>query len=86
MKENKKFLEEDLFPTMETVNPTLPEFLLKLKEKERLQARYDRRMQRRHVKKLFQKFPNLDMEALQAEYPDIDVYDCKKFLEDTDQI
>ncbi|KAG8193902.1 hypothetical protein JTE90_011460 [Oedothorax gibbosus] len=86
MKENKKFLEEDLFPTMETVNPTLPEFLLKLKEKERLKARFDRRMQRRHVKKLLKAFPNLDMEALQNEYPDIDVYRCKKYLEDTDQL
>lgn len=86
MKENEKYLEETLFPTMETVNPTLPEFHLKLKEKEFLQKRALRRLDRKYIKKLFEEFPNLDMEALQNEYPDINVYDFKKFLEETDQI
>ncbi|GFY76202.1 39S ribosomal protein L47, mitochondrial [Trichonephila inaurata madagascariensis] len=86
MRENKEFLEEELFPTMETVNPTVPEFLLKLKEKEHSKARYTRREQRKHIKKLFKAFPNMDMEALQEEYPDIDVYAYKKYLEDKDEL
>ena len=86
MKENEKYLEEDLFPTMETVNPTVPEFLLKLKEKEKLKNRFDKRKRRGYIKKLFKQFPDLDMEALQAEYPDIDVYNYKKYLEDNDEI
>lgn len=86
MRENEKFLEEGLFPTMETHNPTVPEFLLKLKEKEHNQKRYKRKMDRRHIKKLFKQFPNLDMEALQLEYPDTDVYDYKKYLEDKNEL
>ncbi|GFR18259.1 uncharacterized protein TNCT_310441 [Trichonephila clavata] len=86
MRENKEFLEKELFPTMETVNPTVPEFLLKLKEKEYLKARYTKREQRKHIKKLFKAFPNMDMEALQEEYPDIDVYGYKKYLEDKDEL
>lgn len=79
-------MEEGLFPTMETHNPTVPEFLLKLKEKEKGMARTKRRADRGHIKKLFKAFPNLDMEALQAEYPDIDVYDYKKYLEKKDEL
>ncbi|KAF8773042.1 39S ribosomal protein L47, mitochondrial-like [Argiope bruennichi] len=86
MKENKDFLENELFPTMETVNPTVPEFLLKLKEKERNLARAERRKTRGHIKKLLKEFPNMDMEALQEEYPDIDVYAYKKYLEDNDEL
>ncbi|XP_054714084.1 39S ribosomal protein L47, mitochondrial-like [Uloborus diversus] len=86
LKENKKFLEEDLFPTMETVNPTVPEFLLKLQEKERNLIRAQKRRDRMHIKEIFKAFPNLDMEALQEEYPDIDVYAYKKYLEDNDKI
>ncbi|XP_015926717.2 large ribosomal subunit protein uL29m isoform X2 [Parasteatoda tepidariorum] len=86
MKENKKFLEEDLFPTMETVNPTVPEFLLKLSEKERFLKRIERKKQRMHIKKLFKEFPNMDMEALQEQYPDVDVYQYKKYLEEHDEL
>lgn len=86
MRENEKYMEEGLFPTMETVNPTVPEFLLKLKEKERAKVRAERRLKRRHIKKLFKQFPNMDMEALQAEYPDIDVYAFKEYLQDKDEI
>ncbi|XP_035232435.1 39S ribosomal protein L47, mitochondrial-like [Stegodyphus dumicola] len=86
MKENEKFLEEDLFPTMETVNPTLPEFILKLNEKERLKERAERRKKRGYIKLLFKEFPDIDMEALQEEYPDIDVYEYKKYLEDKDEL
>ncbi|GIY76185.1 39S ribosomal protein L47, mitochondrial [Caerostris extrusa] len=86
MKENEEFLENELFPTMETVNPTVPEFLLKLSEKERNVKRHEKRMQRKHIKKLFKAFPNMDMEALQEEYPDIDVYHYKKYLEDKDEL
>jgi len=86
MRENEKYMEEGLFPTMETVNPTVPEFLLKLKEKETRMARRKRREQRGYIKLLFKKFHNIDMEALQAEYPDIDVYQYKKYLEERDEI
>jgi len=84
VKENENFLEERLFPTMETVNPTVPEFLLKLNEKEKLMKRGERRKTRLHIRKLFEEFPNMDMEALQEKYPDIDVHSYKKYLEDKD--
>lgn len=79
--ENEKFLEEDLFPTMETVNPTLEEFHLQLREKERLKKRYELRMQKRYVSKLFQKFPDTDLEALQEKYPELDIYNLYKKFE-----
>lgn len=76
--ENQKFLEEDLFPTMETVNPTLEEFHLRLREKERLKKRYELRQQKRYICKIFKTFPDTDMEALQEKYPEINVYNLRK--------
>ncbi|GLV39246.1 mitochondrial ribosomal protein L47 [Carabus blaptoides fortunei] len=52
-------------------------FLLHYREKLYNEKRKQRNRDRNHVIGLLKRFPNMDMEALKAKYPDVDIDRCK---------
>lgn len=53
-------------------------FLRLYREKQRVEAKRGRNRDYNHVQHLLKKFPNLDMEALKAQYPDVDLEKAKR--------
>ncbi|RZC43254.1 39S ribosomal protein L47, mitochondrial, partial [Asbolus verrucosus] len=71
---NKEHREnyEDYYPNRDT-----EAFLLKYREKLYLSKRKQQKRNFNHVIGLLNRFPNMDMEALQEQYPDVDIEKAK---------
>lgn len=71
---NKKWQETHKFYRHDK---DVEEFLLKYREKLYLQKRREKTRNFNHVIGLLNRFPNMDMEAVKEQYPDVDIDKAK---------
>ncbi|VEN38503.1 unnamed protein product [Callosobruchus maculatus] len=74
---NKKWQETHQF-YKDGADKDVEAFLLKYREKLYLSKRKERSRNFNHVVQLLKRFPNMDMEALQQQYPDVDLEKAKR--------